>query len=173
MAQLQMTRALAVCTVATTTLMLAACAGAGAGAENETDVRVIDLKLGVNPIGWRDNETIVIVGDIGERYARKDGAIESVLRVMTINYKTGHRQVFGKAGGEFCYADGYISYSFMDRATDELWVTYGELGKETTRKVKAGEFNFDRGPGAVHGPNDHPRLSGLAKRRGFGTCGRV
>jgi hypothetical protein len=129
-------------------IAITACNPINLAADSETDFRVIDLKIGVNPIGWKDDETIVLIGDSGERYARKDGAMEPVLRVMTLNYQTGRREVFGKVGGQFCYVDGYISYSFLDRATDELWVSYGELGNETVRKIKPGELDFDRGPTA-------------------------
>lgn len=125
---------------------LNACASIHLGPENETDVRVVDLKISGGPIGWLDNETIVIIAESGERYARKDGAMQPITRVMTINYKTNEKQTYGKVSGEFCFSEGYVSYAFLDRATDELWVSYGELGKEATQKVKPGEINFDRGP---------------------------
>jgi len=124
------------------------------GGENQTDVRVVDLKLRLSPIGWKDNETIVVIGDNGERYSAKDGALQTVLRIMTVNYKTQQREVFGKVGGEYCFSDGYAMYVFPDRATDELWVSFGELGKETLRRIKPGELNFDDGPTGSCRPRD-------------------
>lgn len=127
---------------------MSACASIDVGAENETDIRVIDLKTSAaGPFGWVDNETFVIMANTGERYTRKDGAEVRVARVMTHNYRTGERKVFGKVSSGLCYAtDGYVSYIFADDATGELWASYGQLGKETTRKIKPGEMNFDRGP---------------------------
>ena len=127
---------------------ISACASIDTGAENETDIRIIDLKTsGAGPFGWVDNETFVIMANTGESYIRKDGAEVRVARVMTHNYRTGERKVFGRVSSGLCYAaDGYVSYIFADDATGELWASYGELGKETTRKIKPGEMNFDRGP---------------------------
>jgi hypothetical protein len=127
---------------------ISACASIDVGAENETDIRIIDLKTSAaGPFGWVDNETFVIMANTGERYTRKDGAEVRVARVMTHNYRTGERKVFGRVSSGLCYAsDGYVSYIFADDAAGELWASYGELGKETTRKIKPGEINFDRGP---------------------------
>lgn len=126
---------------------ISACASIDVGAENETDIRIIDLKTSAaGPFGWVDNETFVIMANTDERYIRKDGQEVRVARVMTHNYRTGERKVFGKVSSQLCYSDGYVSYAFLDRATEELWVSYGKLGEETTHKIKPGEMNFDRGP---------------------------
>jgi hypothetical protein len=149
-------RALFACPIGAVLLALFGCASISARGENETDTRVIDLKIGANPIGWLDNETIVVIGDTGERYARKDGASETVLRVLTINYKTAEQRVLGKAGSQVCYVDGYISSVYLDRGTDELWAIYGKIGDETVQKIRPGEFTFDRGPGGSCRPKRPP-----------------
>jgi hypothetical protein len=140
-------------------LAISSCGSIHVGAENETDIRVIDLKIpAAGPFGWIDNETFVVMTHTGERYTRKDGADVLVARVTTLNYRTGERKLYGKVSSELCFADGYISYAFLDRATDDLWMSYGELGKETVRKVKPGEMAFDRGPrGSCRPWNERPR----------------
>lgn len=147
-------------------IALSACAAIQGGPGTETDVRVVDLKIGAGPIGWLDNERIVIVAASGEQYARKDGAMQPITRVMTINYRTSEKQIFGKVSGEFCFSQGYVSYAFLDRATDELWMSYGELGKETTRKIKPGEMNFDRGPrGSCRPWSERPKNPSWVKEK--------
>ena len=127
-------------------LFLGACASVDIGAENETNARIVDLKFAAaGPFGWVDNDTFVVMMNTGERYNRKDGAEVLVARVATVNYRTGERKLFGKVSSQLCYFDGYVSYAFLDRSNDDLWVSFGELGKETTRKIKPGEINFDRG----------------------------
>jgi len=143
---------------------IGACAPIGVSAERQGDVRVIELKSNAGPVGWLDNETIVAIGQTGESYARKDGAMQPIARVMTLNYRTGEQKLFGKISSEFCFSDGYVSYAFLDRATDELWVSYGELGSETTRKIKPGELNFDRGSrGSCRPWSERPKPPSWAK----------
>lgn len=145
-------------------LLLVGCA-TGIGAKDET-IRVIDLSITASPIGWLDNDTIVVVAQSGEQYTRRDGARQSVSRLMAIDYRTREQRVFGKVSGEVCFAQGYVSYAFMDYGTDELWVSYGELGKETTHKVKPGELMFDRGPGSSCRPrSERPRPPAWVKDR--------
>lgn len=124
--------------------LVAACSPLNLAAENETDVRVIDLKFaGAGPFGWVDNETFITTTNTGETYLRKDGATVRVARVTTINYRTGERKLFGKVSSELCYSNGYVSYVFRDRSTDELWISYGVLGEEITLKVEPGKAFFD------------------------------
>lgn len=147
---------------------ISACASIDVGAENETDIRIIDLKTSAaGPFGWVDNETFVIMANTGERYIRKDGEEVRVARVMTHNYRTGERKVFGKVSSGLCYAtDGYVSYIFADDATGELWASYGELGKEATRKIKPGEMHFDRGPrGSCRPWSERPKTPSWVKEK--------
>jgi hypothetical protein len=139
-------------------LAISACGSIQVGAENQTDIRVIDLKIpAAGPFGWIDNETFVVMTQTGERYTRKDGAEVPIARVTTLNYRTGERKLFGKVSSQLCFADGYVSYVFADDATDELWVAFGELGKETVRKIRPGEMNFDRGAtGSCRPWNERP-----------------
>ncbi len=141
-------------------LAISACVAIGVGTDNEAGVRVIDLKdAAVSPLGWVDNETIVGVTRTDERYTRKDGAEVQIVRVATINYRTGERRTYGKVSSEPCFTDGYISYIFADDATGELFASFGELGKENIRKVTPGELTFDRGPGGSCRPwSERPRV---------------
>jgi hypothetical protein len=127
----------------TATLMLVACTGVRVGAENETDARIIDLKITASPIAWTDNETVLLREGTGE-------VVNGQRRyhLVTLNYRTGARRVYGRADQQICYSDdGYISYINADGPTGDVYAVYGQLGKETIRKIERdGRFNFERGP---------------------------
>jgi hypothetical protein len=117
----------------------------GMGSKEANGPHVTELPIRGGPIGWHDNESIVVHAHLGDKQTRSDGVVEEVGRIATYNYKTGEQRVFGKATSGQCYSDGYISYIFLDKMTDELWASYGPLGNEVTRKIKRGEMSFDRG----------------------------
>ena len=124
---------------------LAACAAINPLAENQTDVRVVDTKLPLHPMGWLDEETVVAIGESGEIATERNRTAQRVLKVMTLNYRTGAREEFGKFSSGFCFVDGYLSYFHLDPFTKQLSLSYGELGKETTITVQPGEISTDRG----------------------------
>ena len=124
---------------------LAACAPINPLAENQTDVRVVDTRLPPHPVAWLDDETVVVIGESGETATRQDGSTQRILRVMTLNYRTGAQKTFGKFTSQFCFNDGYVSYFYLDPSNDELWVSYGQLGKELVTKTKPGEIAIDWG----------------------------
>jgi len=125
---------------------LAACAPINPLAENQTDVRIVDTALPLHPVGWLDEETVVAIGESGEIGTERDRTRQRVLKVMTLNYRTGARQTFGEFSSSFCFVDRYLSYFHLNPSTKQLTLSYGELGKETTIKVEPGEVSTDSGP---------------------------
>ena len=112
--------------------------------DNETDIPIVDLRFRSHPIGWLDNETVVVIGDARDLNDQPEQAKRPDLRVMTVNYRTGARTIFGKFTSEVCFWEGYVSYVYVDES-NELWAAYGELGKETVVKTSPGELTFHRG----------------------------
>ena len=122
--------------------MLVACTGVLVGAENETDVRIIDLKMNAYPIGWIDNQTILV-----REYSGEVVNNQRIFRLAAWNYRNGERTVYGRADQQICYSDGYISYINADGPTGDVYAVYGQVGKETVRKIERdGHFGFERGP---------------------------
>jgi hypothetical protein len=115
------------------------------GTKAPDDPYVIEIQARAAPMGWLDNETIVVFAYLGDKQTRRDGVVEEVGRIASYKYRTGEMRAFGKASSGTCYSDGYASYIFLDKVTDELWASYGFLGSEITKKVKPGEIHFNRG----------------------------
>jgi len=109
-------------------------------------IKVVDSPIVAYPIAWMDNERILMREDTGETVTRPNGARIAVFHWVSYNFKTGEIQDYGPVGTRPCYASGYVSYYMHDDVDDEhLIAVYGELGKETRRRVKPGEIWFDEG----------------------------
>jgi len=124
---------------------ISACGSLNPSPDPEVPVRVIDTKSAFHPMAWLDEDTLVVVGESGEIASRENGSTQRIHRVMTINPDTGSQTTFGKFTSQFCFADGYVSYSYLDPSNGELWISYGELGKEVVTRTKPGELAIDRG----------------------------
>jgi hypothetical protein len=109
-------------------------------------IKSIDLPVLGNPIAWIDNETVLLYVKTGEVVTRFNGARVKVFHLISYNIKSGEQRDFGRTGSQICYADGYISYVMLADDEDAHFIAvFGELGKETKRRVKRGEIAFDRG----------------------------
>ena len=107
-----------------------------------------------------DNERILMRIDTGERVTPDGGGLIAIFNLISYNYKTGDRHDYGRVGSQICYADGYISHGWRaDDDRNQVIVAYGELGKESRRRIKPGEIDFERGargscrPWSEHPPN--------------------
>jgi hypothetical protein len=110
------------------------------------DIKVIDSPIVAYPIAWMDDERILMRKDTGETSARPNGARIALFHWVSYNYKTGEIQDHGPVGTKPCYTSGYVSHFMHDDVDDEhLIAVYGELGKETRRRVKPGELWFEGG----------------------------
>jgi hypothetical protein len=136
-----------VCLLAASVAVLLGCsfAAVGMGSNEANRPHVTEVPIRGGPLGWHDNESIVVYIHLGDKQIRKDGVVEEVGRIATYNYKTREQRVYGKVTSGQCYSDGYVSYIFLDKMTDELWASYGPLGNEVTRRIKRGEMSFDSG----------------------------
>lgn len=120
------------------------CASLEGGGVN--DIKSVDLPVLGNPIAWIDNETLLLYVNTRELVTRFNGTRSRVFHLISYNYKSGERKDYGRAGSQICYADGYISYEMEADDEDEHGIAiYGELGKESRKKVRRGELTFDRG----------------------------
>jgi hypothetical protein len=120
----------------------------------------IDLPVFGGPIAWMDNERILLRVDAGRRIDVPDGGQYATFDLISYNYKTGDRHNYGRVGQQICYADGYISHTRLDDEDNNVVIAvYGELGKESTRRVRRGEMLFEGGASGSCRP-----LSDLPKR---------
>jgi len=125
-------------------LALFSCASVERGAAK--DIAVVELPFVAHPVAWIDNETLLLVEYSGELVTRHNGARIRISHLISYNYKSGGRHDYGRVGTELCYADGYVSHGMRADDDDEhVIVIYGELGKETRRRIKPGELTFERG----------------------------
>jgi hypothetical protein len=123
---------------------LLSCASLERGDAN--GVKSIELPVVGNPIAWIDNETLLLYVKTPEVVTRFDGTRARVFHLISYNLISGERRDYGRAGSQICYADGYISYLMAADDEDAHFIAvFGELGKETKRRVKRGELAFDRG----------------------------
>lgn len=110
------------------------------------DIKVFDSPVLAYPIAWMDNERILMSKATGEIVARPNGGRSIQYHWVSYNYKTGEQEDYGPVGSRPCYANGYVSHYLEDDIDDEhLIAVYGELGKETRKRVKPGEIWFDQG----------------------------
>jgi hypothetical protein len=110
------------------------------------DIAVIQLPFVAHPVAWIDNETLLLEEYTGKVVTRHNGGRVRVFHLISYNYKSGKRHDYGRVGTELCYADGYVSHGMRPDDEDEhVIVVYGELGKETRRRIKPGELAFERG----------------------------
>jgi hypothetical protein len=139
--------------------VVSACGSLNSSLGPEVSVGVMDTKLAFHPMAWLDDETLVVIGESGETTTRQDGSTQRILRVMTLNYRTGAQETFGKFTSQFCFNNGYVSYFYLDPSNDELWISYGPLGKELVTKTKPGEIAIDWGAfGSCRPWNELPPL---------------
>jgi hypothetical protein len=115
--------------------------------EAAKDIKVVDSPVVSYPLAWMDNERILMRMDTGKRIDVRGGGSYAVFNLISYNYKTGEQHDYGRVGSQICYADGYISHGWRDDDDHtQLIVVYGELGKETKRRIKPGELTFETGP---------------------------
>ncbi|MGH8736867.1 MAG: hypothetical protein ACREVC_05845 [Burkholderiales bacterium] len=128
-------------------------------------IKVTNLPVVSFPLAWMDNERILLRVDTGKRIDARGGGQYAVFNLISYNYKTGERHDYGRVGSQICYADGYISHARRDDDNDkEVVVVYGELGNETTRKVKPGDIWFEGGArGSCRPWSEHPKRPVWAK----------
>ena len=109
-------------------------------------IKVTDLPVVSYPLAWMDNERILMRMDTGKRINVPGGGQYATFDLISYNYKTGERHNYGRAGQQICYADGYISHTRVDDDDSKIIIAvYGELGKETTRRIRRGEMTFEKG----------------------------
>ena len=119
-----------------------------ASLENESaeGIEVTNLPVVSYPLAWMDNERILMRVDTGKRIDAPGGGRYATFDLISYNYKTGERHDYGRVGQQICYAGGYISHT---RADDEnsntIIAVYGELGRESVRRIRRGEMAFERG----------------------------
>ena len=134
--------------------------------DNDSRAQILDLKITAAPIAWVDDHTLLLRFSDGEKVQRKDGGTSIVFRLITLNYRTGERRVYGRADSGICYADGYISYIYEDEITGEIVGLHGELGKEQVLKAEPGKLLFDRGPmGSCRPLRERPALPDWAREK--------
>lgn len=114
--------------------------------ESHEGIKVTNLPVVSYPLAWMDNERILMRIDTGKRIDVPGGGQYATFDLISYNYKTGERHNYGRVGQQICYADGYISHTRVDdKDNNEVIAVYGELGKETTRRVSRGEMIFEGG----------------------------
>lgn len=110
------------------------------------DIKSINVPEFGGLIAWMDNEKILLRMDTGRRIGVPGGGQYATFDLISYNYKTGERHNYGRVGQQICYADGYISHTRADDDDNNIIIAvYGELGKETTRRIRRGEMMFERG----------------------------
>ena len=119
---------------------------ASLGQSSKSDVREIEIPLIARPIAWIDNENLLMEEYTGRTATRHNGAPVRVYHLISYNYMTRAHVDYGRVGTQICYTDGYISYGMeADDEDKQVIAVYGELGKETKKRIKRGEIVFDTG----------------------------
>jgi hypothetical protein len=147
-------------------LALAPLSCASLEGESLEGIKVTDLPVVSYPIAWMDNERILMRVDTGKRIDVAGGGQYATFDLISYNYKTGGRHNYGRVGQQICYADGYISHTRADDDDNKIIIAvYGELGKETTRRIRRGELNFERGArGSCRPWKEHPARPSWASK---------
>lgn len=134
---------------------------------NLEGIKVTNLPIVSYPLAWMDNERILMRVDTGKRIDVAGGGQYATFDLISYNYKTGERHNYGRVGQQICYADGYISHTRADDDDNNIIIAvYGELGNETTRRIRRGEMPFDRGArGSCRPRSEHPPRPSWADER--------
>ncbi len=134
--------------------------------ESLEGVKVTNLPVVSYPVAWMDNERILMRYSNGDSVSYSGGSRKAIFYWVSYNYKTAERQNYGRVGTSPCYRDGYVShYMTDDEDSKQLIAVYGELGKETRRRVEKGEIWFDNAARGSCRPWSEVRKDRLGRAR--------
>ena len=130
-------------------------------------IKVTNSPVVSYPLAWMDNERILMRMDTGKRIDVPGGGRYATFDLISYNYKTGVRHNYGRVGQQICYTNGYISHTRVDDDDNNIIIAvYGELGKETVRRIHRGEMSFQRGAtGSCRPWSEHPPRPSWADKR--------